>query len=147
LAPKLSGLEIALGVTRQDPLRLLAGISSWAGRFGNAAQASYAAGNAAVSALLSRERPGVHTLSLEYPPWDGTAMVAKIPPLVRAALAEQGVPFIDDDSGVAAFFSALQAGASGAVLLAHTRPARRAAHRVELPVSRKEHVYLDDHQL
>jgi 8-amino-7-oxononanoate synthase len=147
LAPKLTGLDNALGILRQDPLRAVVGISSWAGRFGNASQASYAAANASLSAALSRPRAGVLALSLEYPPWEGTAMVAKIPPLVRAALAEQGVPFLDDASGTAAFLSALQAGASGAVLLARSRPARGAAYKAQHAVSRAEHVYLEDHQL
>ena len=147
LAPKLTGLEVALGVLRQDALRAVVGISSWAGRFGNVAQASYAAANAALSAELSRKREKVRTLSLEYPPWDGTSMVSKIPPLVRAVLEEQGVPFIDDAAGTAAFFDALQAGASGAVLLARSRPARKAEHKVQHAVSRSAHVYLDDHQL
>ena len=147
LAPKLTGLEVALGVLRQDPLRAVVGVSSWAGRFGNAAQASYAAANAALSAELSLERKGVRSLSLEYPPWDGTAMVTKIPPLVRAALEEQGVPFVDDASGTAAFVEALQAGAAGAVLLARSRPARKAEHKVRHEVSRSAHLYLDDHQL
>src|SRR5438067_13567200 len=86
----------------QDPIRAAGAVASWAGRFGNAGQASYAAANAALSqavAALARKRPAVRALSLEYPPWDGTAMVAKIPPLARAALAEQGVPFIDDAAG------------------------------------------------
>src|SRR5207302_142127 len=81
-------------------------------------------------AALARKRPAVRALSLEYPPWDGTAMVAKIPPLARAALAEQGVPFIDDAAGLAAFFGALRGGWSGPVLLAHDRPGRRIAHRL-----------------
>ncbi len=147
LAPKLTGLEVALGVLRQDPLRAVIGVSSWAGRFGNAGQASYAAANAALSAELSLQREGLRTLSLEYPPWDGTAMVTKIPPLVRAVLEEQGVPFIDDASGIAAFFGALQAGASGAVLLARSRPARKSEHKVQHAVARSVHLYLDDHQL
>ena len=145
-ATKVTGLHNALGFLREHPLRLAVGISSWAGRFGNAAQASYAAANAALSeelAALTR----VHALSLEYPPWDGTAMVSKIPPMVRAALIEEGVPFIDDASGVAAFESALHAGARGAVLLARSRPPRRIDHKEQLRVSRAEHVYLDDHQL
>ncbi|MCA1825586.1 MAG: aminotransferase class I/II-fold pyridoxal phosphate-dependent enzyme [Myxococcales bacterium] len=146
LAPKVTGLQVALGVTRQDPVRLVVGISSWAGRFGNAAQASYAAANAALSAELAALKR-VPALSLEYPPWDGTAMVAKIPPLVRAALIEQGVPFIDDASGIAAFEEALRSGARGAIVLAHARPARRAEYKLQMHVSRSEHLYLDDHQL
>src|SRR5256885_15470305 len=98
-------------------------------------------------AALARKRPAVRALSLEYPPWDGTAMVAKIPPLARAALAEQGVPFIDDAAGLAAFFGALRGGWSGPVLLAHERPGRRIAHRLRIHVSRAEHPYLEDHQL
>ena len=150
LAVKLNGLWGAVLATMQDPLRAVIAVSSWAGRFGNGGQASYSAANAALSAAvgsLSRRRPGVLALSLEYPPWDGTAMVEKIPRPVRAALAEQGVPFIDDAAGIAAFEGALQAGASGPILLAHQRPPRRIAHRVSARVSRAEHPYLEDHQL
>src|SRR5256885_1395108 len=102
LATKVSGFWAAVLATMQDPIRSAVAVASWAGRFGNAGQASYAAANAALSqavAALARKRPAVRALSLEYPPWDGTAMVAKIPPLARAALAEQGVPFIDDAAG------------------------------------------------
>ncbi|TMA84097.1 MAG: SDR family NAD(P)-dependent oxidoreductase, partial [Deltaproteobacteria bacterium] len=105
LATKVSGFWAAVLATMQDPIRSAVALASWAGRFGNAGQASYAAANAALSqavAALARKRPGVRALSLEYPPWDGTAMVAKIPPLARATLAEQGVPFIDDAAGLAA---------------------------------------------
>ncbi|HXT19518.1 MAG TPA: SDR family NAD(P)-dependent oxidoreductase, partial [Thermoanaerobaculia bacterium] len=150
LATKVSGFWGALLATMQDPIRAVVAIASWAGRFGNAGQTSYAAANAALShavSALSRKRPGVRATSLEYPPWDGTAMVAKIPPLARAALTEQGVPFIDDGAGITAFFTALRGGWSGPVLLAHERPARRVAHKLQLQISRAEHPYLDDHQL
>src|SRR5207253_4780313 len=74
---------------------------------------------------------GVQTCALPiYPPWEGTAMVAKIPPLARAALAEQGVPFIDDTAGLTAFLTALRSGWSGPILLAHEQPARRIAHKI-----------------
>ncbi len=150
LATKLAGFWGAVLATSQDPLRAVVAISSWAGRFGNAGQTSYAAANAGLSAAVSavsRRRPGVAALSLEYPPWEGTGMVAKIPPLVRAALERQGVPFIDDASGVAAFSGALQAGATGPVLLAHEQPARRIEHKLQIQISRAAHPYLDDHQL
>ncbi len=110
----------------------------------------YSAANSALSRaaqLLPALRPGLRALALEYPPWDGTAMVARIPGFARAALAEQGVPFIDDRTGEQALLSALQAGASGPVLLATALPERRTAHRVRMAVSRREHVYLEDHQL
>src|SRR5207245_9670240 len=136
----------ALKALQGDPLRVVVAISSWAGRFGNAGQAAYAAANAALSSKIANLN-GPRALALEYPPWDGTAMVAKIPPLARAALAEPGVPFIDDAAGLAAFFGALRGGWSGPVLLAHDRPGRRIAHRLRVHVSRAEHPYLEDHQL
>jgi 8-amino-7-oxononanoate synthase len=150
LATKLTGFWGAVLATMQDPIRAVVGVSSWAGRFGNAGQTAYAAANAALShavAALARKRPGVHAVSLEYPPWEGTAMVAKIPPLARAALAEQGVPFIDDAAGTLAFLGALRSGWSGPILLSHERPARRIAHKLRMLVSRAEHPYLEDHQL
>jgi 8-amino-7-oxononanoate synthase len=150
LGPKLRGLANALAATHRDPLRAAVLVSSWAARFGNAGQVDYAAANAALSRaalLLPAIRPGLRALALEYPPWEGTAMVARIPGFVRAALAEQGVPFIDDSAGTRAFLDALAAGASGEVLLAHSRPARRTAHRALVEVSRAEHLYLEDHQL
>jgi len=150
LATKVSGFWGAMLATAQDPLRTVIGIASWAGRFGNAGQTSYAAANAALShaiSSLARKRPGVRAASLEYPPWEGTAMVAKIPPLARAALSEQGVPFIDDAAGMAAFVGALRGGWTGPILLSHEQPARRIAHRLRLHVSRADHPYLEDHQL
>src|SRR5581483_362442 len=150
LATKVAGFWGAALDTLQDPVRAVIAISSWAGRFGNAGQTSYAAANAALShavAGLSRKRPGVRAVSLEFPTWEGTAMVAKIPPLARAALADQGVPFIDDAAGLAAFSAALRGGWTGAILLAHQRPDRGVAHKLRLHLSRAEHVYLDDHQL
>ena len=146
----MTGLSHALAATASDPVKTIVLVSSWAGRFGNAGQVDYAAANAALSRaaqLLPTMRSGVRALALEYPPWDGTAMVARIPGFARAALAEQGVPFIDDQTGVQALLSALQSGAGGPVLLATIRPVRRAAHRVQMAVARRDHLYLDDHQL
>ncbi|HEX4382516.1 MAG TPA: aminotransferase class I/II-fold pyridoxal phosphate-dependent enzyme [Myxococcales bacterium] len=148
LSPKLGGLERALAALEGKPLRAVVGISSWAARFGNAGQASYAAANAALEERLAAlQKVGVRTLSLQYPPWNGTAMVSKIPALTRRVLEEQGVPFIDDEQGVEAFRAALRAGASGPVLLAFAKPSQRAEHKVQLRLSRAEHPFLDDHQL
>jgi 8-amino-7-oxononanoate synthase len=150
LAPKLAGLAHALNATRNDPVKAVVLVSSWAGRFGNASQTDYSAANAALSrlaSLLPESRSGMRALALAYPPWEGTGMVAKIPALARQALAEQGVPFIDDAAGERALLSALQSGAQGEVLLATQRPQRRTAHRALLELDRARHVYLEDHQL
>ncbi len=150
LAPKLSGLAHALAATEGDALRLAVLVSSWSGQFGNAGQTDYAAANAALSrlaTLLPALRPGLRAVALQYPPWEGTGMVANIPSLARQALAAQGVPFIDDATGERAFLAALAGGAQGEVLLALSRPARRTAHRAQIELSRARHVFLEDHQL
>jgi 8-amino-7-oxononanoate synthase len=150
LAPKVAGLVQLLSACAGDPLRLLLFTGSWSGRFGNPGQTDYAAANAALDAaaeLLGRVRPGVRALSLGLPPWDGTTLVSRIPSLARQALEEQGVPFLDDATGAAALQAALKTGASGALLLASRRPPRTLTLQAQTAVDRKDHVYLDDHQL
>jgi 8-amino-7-oxononanoate synthase len=150
LGPKIFGLSNALNATARDPIRAVVLVGSWAGRFGNAGQVDYSAANAALSraaTLLPQLRPGLHALSLELPPWDGTAMVERIPAFARASLVEQGVPFLDDAAGERAFLDALRAGATGPVLLAQKRPSRRLAYQARLSISRSAQPYLDDHQL
>ncbi len=150
LGPKLAGLAQLLAATATDPMRLALFTTSWSGRFGNAGQVDYAAGNSALGAaatILPSLRPGLRALALGFPPWDGTTLVARIPSFARAALAEQGVPFIDDHRGTQALATALAAGASGDLLLAPSSPTRKTAHQLEQLIERKNHVYLEDHQL
>ncbi|MFL5365948.1 MAG: aminotransferase class I/II-fold pyridoxal phosphate-dependent enzyme [Myxococcales bacterium] len=150
LGPKVFGLANALVATARDPLRAAILVGSWAGRFGNSGQVDYSAANAALSraaSLLPALRPGLRALALELPPWDGTAMVERIPAFARATLAEQGVPFLDDAAGERAFLDALRAGADGPVLIAQRRPSRRLAYQGHLAVSRSAQAYLEDHQL
>ncbi|TMB32947.1 MAG: SDR family NAD(P)-dependent oxidoreductase, partial [Deltaproteobacteria bacterium] len=150
LGPKILGLSNALNATSHDPIRAVVLVGSWAGRFGNAGQVDYSAANAALSraaSLLPQLRPGLRALSLELPPWDGTAMVERIPAFARASLVEQGVPFLDDAAGERAFLDALRAGAAGPVLLAQKRPSRRLAYQSRLALSRSAQPYLEDHQL
>ena len=150
LAPKVTGLVQLLAACAADPLRLALFTGSWAGRFGNAGQTDYAAANAALDAaaeLLGRLRPGLRALCLGLPPWSGTTLASRIPGFVRQALEEQGVPFLDDASGAAALQGALRTGAAGALLLAAAAPARTQALLARTTVDRRDHLYLEDHQL
>ena len=150
MRPKLDGLVETLRATENDPLRLVVLISSWAGHFGNASQTDYAAANAALSKIagqLPAIRPGVSALALSYPPWEGTEMVNRIPRLAKDRLREQGVPFIEDRSGQAALFTALDSGAAGDVLLASEAPPRKKDRRHFVVLDRHNDVYLEDHQL
>jgi 8-amino-7-oxononanoate synthase len=140
-AVKVTGFENAAAAA--PDARVVVAISSWAARFGNASQASYASANAALEDRVAAR----NGLSLEYPPWDGTEMVSRIPALVKRALIEQGVPFIDDAQGVQAFHAALASGARGSVLLAQSKPPRLSQHKQQINVVRSEHPFLEDHQL
>jgi len=150
ISPKLAGLGHLLAATEGDPVRLAILISSWSAHFGNAGQADYSAANAALAAVarvLPRLKPGLRVISLAYPPWNGTRMVARIPAVVREALIEQGVPFIDDSTGTRALLDALEGGLDGDILLAPSAPPRERVERIELTLDRRNDVYLEDHQL
>ncbi|MGQ0504148.1 MAG: type I polyketide synthase, partial [Myxococcaceae bacterium] len=131
------------------PLALFSVVSSWAGRFGNAAQTDYAAANELTNRLVSqlaRTRPGTKAVAVLYPPWEDSAMAQRIPSFKKAELKAQGVPFLSDDEGVKAFMSAVESHA-GEVLVAGELPERTEEHRAIFPVSRLTHVYLNDHQM
>src|SRR5262249_3688328 len=71
---------------------------------------------AALAATL--RRPGVRVVALDLPPWDGTAMVESIPAPVRAAMRAEGVPFLDDATGLPLLARELEAGGpSGEILV------------------------------
>src|SRR5262249_33751427 len=125
-------------------------LSSWAGHFGNAAQTDYSAANAALAGLATTlRRDGARVVALDLPPWDGTAMVASIPAPLRAALRAEGVPFLDDATGLDALLRELAAaGPSGEALLGGADlPAleRRDVARIRLSVA--AHPYLDHHRI
>jgi hypothetical protein len=142
LATKLTGFWGAVLATMQDPIRAVIAVASWAGRFGNAGQASYAAANAALARdLRSCASAPAFARSRQYPPWEGTAMVAKIPPLARATLAEQRVPFIDDASEWPLSSAPCETAGQGPSF-SHEQPARRIAHKLRIHVSRADHPYL-----
>jgi NAD(P)-dependent dehydrogenase (short-subunit alcohol dehydrogenase family) len=59
---------------RPEGLKFLAFFSSIAGRFGNAGQSDYSAANEVVNKLadrLSQDWPHVHTIAINWGPWDG----------------------------------------------------------------------------
>src|SRR5262249_54768126 len=58
----------------------------------------------------------------------------------------QGVTFLSETEGAQAFIDALE-NASGEVLIARTLPKNTVVQRASFPVSRLNHVYLNDHQM
>ena len=114
------------------------GIGSWAGRFGNAAQTDYSAANA----MLAR----VGQATIDFPPFEDSEMAKKIPAFRKAELKASGVTFLSDDEGTAAFLSVLEGGV-GEVLVGRGLPERVIKHVGTFPVSRLNHVYLNDHTM
>ena len=114
------------------------GIGSWAGRFGNAAQTDYSAANA----MLAR----VGTSTIDFPPFEDSEMAKKIPAFRKAELKASGVTFLSDDEGTAALLTQLERGV-GEVLIGRALPERVVKHVATFPVSRLNHVYLNDHTM
>ncbi|MFT3713552.1 MAG: aminotransferase class I/II-fold pyridoxal phosphate-dependent enzyme [Archangium sp.] len=143
LETKVGGALALIDATATDSLSLMAFIGSWAGRFGNAAQTDYSAANA----MLSRVTAGkTRTLAIDFPPWEDSEMAKKIPAFKKAELKADGVTFLSDDEGVKAFLSEVKSGV-GEVLVGRGLPERTVLHRSSFPVSRLNHVYLNDHTM
>ncbi len=128
-----------------DGLQVAFGVGSWAGQFGNAHQAHYAAGNALMAALVGANPNGVRMVVGEFSPWSDSEMARTIPEVMRRAMRAEGVDFLGDDEGLAAVWEDLTAG-EGVVLHARRRPLVGAA-RGAMTLSLDSHPYLADHAL
>ena len=119
-------------------------IGSWAGRFGNAGQADYSAANAMLAAAAQNADSRV--ICLDFPPFEDSAMAKKIPAFLKSEMKARGVTFLSDDEGAAALLQAMSSG-SGEILVGRQMPEHTDSHRATFPVSRLNHVYLNDHQM
>ncbi len=144
LEPKVGGAIALLDAT--SALKLFVGVGSWAGRFGNAGQTDYASANAMLAALSQRTRPSVRCVTIDFPPWEDSAMAQRIPGFKKREMIEQGVTFLTDEEGLASFLTEVERG-TGEVLIGREVTAPSAHHVSKFPVSPKTHVYLDDHQM
>ncbi|MBX7098430.1 MAG: aminotransferase class I/II-fold pyridoxal phosphate-dependent enzyme [Myxococcaceae bacterium] len=119
------------------------GIGSWAGRFGNEAQTDYAAANAMLARVFAAAPGG---LTIDFPPFEDSAMVRRIPGFKKQEMKARGVTFLREDEGAQAFLDALKTTASE-LLVGRDVPARLEHHRAEFSVSRLNQVYLNDHEM
>ncbi len=146
LDTKVAGALALLDATAGDALRLFVGVGSWAGRFGNAAQTDYSAANEMLARVATLGRKGLRAVTIDFPPWEDSEMARKIPGFKKAELKAAGVTFLSDDEGVAAFLAEAAAG-EGEVLVGRAVPERTVEHKSHFPVSRLNHVYLNDHTM
>ncbi len=139
LETKVGGALALIDAVKPELLVL---ISSWAGRFGNAAQTDYSAANE----MMSRVSGAKRTVAIDFPPWEESEMAKRIPSFKKAELKADGVTFLSDDEGVAAFLREVDSG-TGEVLIGRAVPERTVLHTASFPVSRLNHVYLNDHTM
>src|SRR5207244_1569596 len=118
--PKVLGAE---AIVRAFPaLRDLISFSSWAGRFGNAHQADYAAANELLDRFAVAADPKVRAVSIVWPPWSSTKMVRSIPAVVQKAMEREGVTFLSDDEGLAVFDAIFADAAAGIEVVGRALP-------------------------
>ncbi len=144
LETKVGGALALLDATASDAVQVFLSVGSWAGRFGNAGQTDYSAANEMLARLSTN--PSRRLVTVDFPPFEDSEMVRKIPAFRKAELKADNVTFLSNDEGVAAFLAAF-AEHRGEVLVGRAIPSRRRVHRAAFPVSRLNHVYLNDHAM
>lgn len=142
---KVRGMQAVLQTF--PTLRDLVLFSSWAGHFGNAGQADYAAANDLLDRIAVAGVGATRVVSVAWPPWASTKMVASIPKTIRRAMAKGGVTFLEDDEGTDALARIFAEGASGVELVGRTMPVRDTGSIAQTSFATATHPYLLDHQL
>ncbi|MCG3172061.1 MAG: 8-amino-7-oxononanoate synthase [Myxococcota bacterium] len=147
---KVTGLMHLLNALDLGRLKAAIVYGSWAGRFGNARQTPYSAANAVAARVIEDVRkraPHLLALTIEWPPWEGSAMANTLGDAVKAMMIQRGAIFLTRDQGLAMLEERLDSGVSGALLVAgETVPSERRASRAEY-VDPATHLYLNDHRL
>lgn len=142
LETKVAGL---LGLLAAD-VGTVVSVGSWSGRYGNAAQTDYSAANEMLARLATVSRPKTRAVTIDFPPWEDSDMVKRIPGFKKAELKAQGVTFLSNDEGAQAFLAELAQG-SGEVLVGRAVPTRVLEHQARFSLSAQTHPYLVDHTM
>ena len=112
LLPKVAGAWNLHRLTDGQPLEFFVLFSSVASLVGSPGQASYAAANAFLDALARhRHSLGQPAVSINWGPWSGVGMAAGVRQAHQRRWADQGVGFIQEDTGIEALEAILALGA------------------------------------
>lgn len=119
--------------TKNQPLDYFVLFSSIASLLGSPGQANYAAGNAFMDALAAeRQAAGLPGLSIQWGPWDGIGMTARLGARDRERLQARGLLAMAPADALRALEQVM--GLSGCIgVLAWNRRAYRSALNVNLP--------------
>ena len=95
---KVTGLNVLLEATRQDPLKYLVLFSSITARIGNNGQADYAMANEVLNKIAQQEsltRPDCKVTAINWGPWDGGMVCSAL----KRKFEKNGVELIPLDAG------------------------------------------------
>jgi NAD(P)-dependent dehydrogenase (short-subunit alcohol dehydrogenase family) len=95
---KVTGLNVLLEATRQDPLKYLVLFSSVTARIGNKGQADYAMANEVLNKIAQQEsltRPDCKVTAINWGPWDGGMVCSAL----KRKFEQNGVELIPLDAG------------------------------------------------
>ncbi|MBI5768908.1 MAG: thioester reductase domain-containing protein [Verrucomicrobia bacterium] len=108
-APKAAAAWQLHEATRTQPVDFFVLFSSLAAVLGSTGQSSYAAANAALDALAHhRQRLGLPALSINWGPWAGGGMAARLGERERTRLAALGLTAFEPAAGLAALDALLR---------------------------------------
>ncbi len=150
---KVGGLATLLEALRQDPLRLIVGFASVAGRFGNAGQADYAMANETLSKAVAAEarRRGEPCVAkaLAWGPWDGGMVDASL----KAHFEAKGVATLALEEGARRFVEEIAAAGGEIVLIggdaaeAGALQPRLLRRSLAFRAAPSTHAFLNDHRV
>lgn len=129
LAAKVGGAWHLHEATRGDPIHAFVLYSAAGPLIDAAGQANYAAANAALDELsLHRRGLGLPAVSVQWGPWSGAGMAARLDDSQRERWSRHGLEWWDDATAGPAFEAMLRATAAGvlALRLPERRPAQAA---------------------
>lgn len=118
LRPKVDGAWHLHELTVGQPLDLFVLFSSASAVLGSFGQASYAAANAFLGAFAQwRHARGLPALCLDWGPWAGDGMAARLGPAHRQRLGRQGLGFMAPTDALAALDASVGARRARAMVL------------------------------
>lgn len=141
---KVDGLVYAIQASGPTLNRVLA-LGSWAGRFGNRAQAHYAAANAGMAAIVASLPARIVGVTAEFGPWADSDMVRSIPAAIAAQMRADGVDFVGNEAGLAALMQDLGRTSSATVIHGRNVPAVVRTGKRVMTLATATHPFLKDH--